>query len=51
MRKSVKKLYEADRRYDYAPDGSYKKRKFVKHRARKRLRQQLKKTLDNYDKV
>lgn len=51
MRKSVKRLYEIDRRYDYAPDGSHKKRKFVKKRATKRLRQQLKKNLDNYDKV
>lgn len=51
MRKSVRRLYEIDRRYDYTIDGSYKKRKFVKHRARKRLRQQLKKMLDNYDKM
>lgn len=45
MRKSVKRLYELDRTYDYAPDGSKKKRKFVKHRAHKRLRRQLKKNM------
>lgn len=42
MRKSVKCLYELDRTFDYGKEGSLKKRKFVKFRARKRLRQQLK---------
>lgn len=42
MRKSVKRLYELDRTFDYGKEGSPKKRKFVKLRARKRLRQQLK---------
>lgn len=42
MRKSVKRLYELDRTFDYGKEGSLKKRKFVKLRARKRLRQQLK---------
>ena len=42
MRKSVKGLYELDRTFDYGKEGSPKKRKFVKLRARKRLRQQLK---------
>lgn len=51
MRKSVRRLYEVDRKYDYAPDGSYKKRQFVKKQARKRLRQQLKKTLDKLNKL
>ena len=42
MRKSVKRLYELDRTFDYGKEGSLKKRKFVELRARKRLRQQLK---------
>ena len=42
MRKYVKRLYELDRTFDYGKEGSLKKRKFVKLRARKRLRQQLK---------
>ena len=40
MFKSVKKLYELHRSYDF---GELNK-KFVKHRAHKRLRQQLKPT-------
>ena len=46
MRKSVKRLYELDRRFDYGPEGSIKKRKFVKHRSHKRLRRQLKKNME-----
>ena len=42
MRKSVKRLYEIDRRFDYNRERSLKKRKFAKYRAHKRLRQQLK---------
>ena len=42
MFKSVKKLYELDRTFDYGKEGSLKKRRFVKHRAHKRLRRQLK---------
>lgn len=46
MRKSVKRLYEIDRSYDYGDAHGFKKTKqnvgFVKHRAHKRLRQQLK---------
>ena len=49
MRKSVKRLYEIDRRFDYAPEGSLKKRKFVKHRSHKRLRQQLKIKQENME--
>lgn len=45
MRKSVKRLYELDRTYDYGPEGSKEKRKFVKHRVHKRLRRQLKKNM------
>lgn len=41
MFKSVKKLYELDRTFDYSKEGSLNKRKFVKHRAHKRLRKQL----------
>lgn len=47
MRKSVKRLYELDRSYDYADAYGFKNTKrnvgFVKRRSHKRLRQQLKK--------
>ena len=47
MRKSVKRLYELDRSYDYGDAVGFKNTKqnvgFVKHRSHKRLRQQLKK--------
>ena len=46
MRKSVKRLYELDRSYDYADAYGFKNTKrnvgFVKRRSHKRLRQQLK---------
>ena len=49
MRKSVKRLYEIDRSYDYGDAYGFKNTKqnvgFVKHRSHKRLRQQLKSDL------
>ena len=49
MRKSVKREYELDRSYDYAESYGFKNTKrnvgFVKHRAHKRLRRQLKKNM------
>ena len=46
MRKSVKRLYEIDRSYDYSESYGFKNTKqnvgFVKRRSHKRLRRQLK---------
>ena len=46
MRKSVKRLYELDRSYDFGDAVGFRNTKqnvgFVKHRSYKRLRQQLK---------
>ena len=46
MRKSVKRLYELDRSYDYGESYGFNNTKrnvgFVKRRSHKRLRQQLK---------
>ena len=50
MRKSVKRLYELDRAYDYGDAYGFKNTKqnvgFVKRRAHKRLRKQLKPTIN-----
>lgn len=50
MRKSVKREYELDRAYDYAESCGFHNAKanvgFVKRRARRRLRQQLKPSLN-----
>ena len=50
MRKSVKREYELDRSYDYADSYGFKNTKrnvgFVKRRAHKRLRRQLKKNME-----
>lgn len=49
MRKSVKREYELDRSYDYSESYGFKNTKqnvgFVKKRAHRRLRQQLKATI------
>lgn len=49
MRKSVKREYELDRSYDYSESYGFKSTKqnvgFVKKRAHRRLRQQLKATI------
>ena len=53
MRKSVKRYYEIDRRYDYAEAHGFKNTKrnvgFVKHRSHKRLRKQLSSEIENND--
>lgn len=44
MDKSIKKLYEFHRKYDFADFDRMEQRRFTKHRSHKRIRQLLKKT-------
>jgi len=47
MDKSIKKLYEFHRRYDFADFDRMEQRRFTKHRSHKRVRQLLKKQKNN----